>query len=174
MKRSFILIILLPLIALIGCSKEENALPAAADPQLKAANCTPNVMNYDKTFPVNEMFIPTLCFGEPIMVTFWEANNTGRLVVAASCRFNDKGTQTHTITGVGLSSSQPYQASYTDDYHFIGSMTGQGAQVTRLVQNAVFTNLVTGVTYTQSFILHQVVNANGEITVDYVEFVPCE
>ena len=174
MKRSFILIILLPLFVMISCSKEENVTPAAADPLLKAANCTPNVMNYDNTFYVNEPYIPTPCFGEFIKVTSWEANNTGRLVVAASCRFNDKGTQTQTITGVGIPSMHPYQASYTDNYHFIGSLTGQGAQVTRLVQDAIFTNLVTGATYTQSFILHQVVNANGEVTVDYVEYIPCE
>jgi|GEM_PF-6815430 len=174
MKRSFIFFILLPLIVFIGCSKEENVLPATVDPQLKAAKCTPNVMNYDNTFYVNETFIPTLCFGEPILVSLWEVNNTGRLVVAASCRFNDKGTQTQTISGVGLFTMHPYQANYTGQYHFIGSLTGQGAQVTRLAQDAVFTNLVTGVTFTQSFILHQTINANGEITVDYVEYIPCD
>ncbi|MFO7613005.1 MAG: hypothetical protein R6W71_00015 [Bacteroidales bacterium] len=174
MKRSFIFIILLPLFVMISCSKEENALPAAADPQLKAANCTPNVMNYDNTFLVNEGIIPNLCAGEFILVNFWEVNNKGKLVVAASCRFNDKGTQTGTITGIGMFSGHPYQATYAGQYHFIGSLTGQGAQVTRIVDNTVFTNLATGQTFTQSMIIHQVIDANGEVTVDYVEYVPCD
>jgi hypothetical protein len=174
MKKLVVLIILLPVFALVSCTKEEPAMKSPqSELQLKAQKCTPSVMNYDETFIVNQPFIPTGCFLEPIFVTSWITNNKGRVVVAASCRFNDKGTQTMSITGFGMFFNDPYQAEYTQDYHFLGSLTGQGAQVTRFVQDAVFTNMNTGVTFMQSFNMFQTVNANGEITVDSVEFIPC-
>jgi hypothetical protein len=165
------------LIAVIAsCSKQEIVEPEnTAVPDLKAAGCTPSVWNYyDEDYSILIPIFPTGCFPEPIMVTTSSYITSGRVVTAASCRFNDKGEINWNMTGMGMFTMQPYTASIVNEYHFIGSITGQGAEVTHVLDEAVFTNQATGETYTATLIIKQTINGNGEVVIDEFSTVPCE
>ena len=150
--------------------------PASSiDPSLKASACTPSVINYNvrDTLEVPVYIYPG-CVPEPIMVTLYDLTSKGHYNVAGSCRFNDKGDFQIHITGYGMYTYHPYDTYISLEHHAVGSMTGQGAQVNRVFDSVTITDLTTGATYPFHQTIHQVINGNGEIVINEVEFTECE
>lgn len=176
--KAFKLIFTIGLIVVIAaCSKQEITEPDnTLMPDLKTAGCTPSIWNYymeSDTLPFPPV-MPTTCFlPDMVMLTSSNMITSGRVVTSASCRFNDKGEINWQMTGIGMM-GDIYVANITNSYHFIGSITGQGAQVTRVIDEAVFTNTTTQATYTTTIILKQTINGNGQVVIDEMTFVPCE
>jgi len=164
------------LAALMSCNKNEITDPAVVEaPELKAANCTPSVINYNvrDTLEIPAFFYPG-CMPEPIMVTLYDVHSKGHINVAASCRFNDKSTMTVHVAGIGSLYGYIYDCTIEVSHHYIGTLTGQGATIIREITDGEFVNLTTGETFTLNQEIHQVINGNGEIVQETVVFLPCE
>jgi len=176
MKASHLFFIMSIILATVSCIKNEVIEPASSiDPSLKAAACTPSVINYNvrDTLEVPVYFFPA-CIPEPIMVTLYDMTSKGHYNVAGSCRFNDKGNFQIHITGYGMYTNHAYDSYAYIEHHAVGSMTGQGAQINRVFNEITITDITTGATYPIRQTIHQVINANGEIIVNEVEFTECE
>ena len=177
MKSYRLLLILILLAFIFGCSKDETMQPLeSTTPILKASGCTPAVYNYNTTDTVDvitePVVIPDACFLDVITLTFYEVTTKGHSNVSASCRFNDHAKLDYHFIGIGMFGS--YESYGSIDHHYIGIMDGDELRVSRENISGVVTNTSTGITFTTTMNIFQVINANGDITVSKIEFLPCE
>lgn len=175
------ILLTLALIATVifSCTKDESLTTEDFTPVLKAPACVANVINYDDQdtipFPPGvPVYLPGTCIPEPIFITLYTVHSEGHLNVSASCRFNDHATLTIHIIATGFFSQNLYDSYTVTSHHYIGSINGQGAQVTREGISGSLVNLTTGETFSMNQTFNQVINANGDVTVSDIEFLPCE
>jgi hypothetical protein len=179
MKALRFLLMTLSVTSILSCTKEEPVNQAEFDPVLKAPACTPNVINYNDrdtvAFPPGfPVYLPGTCIPEPVYITLYDIQSKGHTNVSASCRFNDHAKLTIHITATGFFTQNLYDSYSVSKHHYIGSITGQGAQVIREDISSELVNLTTGETFEMNQTFKQVINANGDVVVSDIEFLPCE
>lgn len=174
MKPYRLILILVLVVSIFGCHKDETAPQQSFDPSLKASACDPSVEKIDQTDTLNYVPWEITCFDDEIIILDTLIIKTkGHLNISAGCRVNEHSDLEIYFTGTGMYGNYEGYGSLNSHNNF-GKMENGVFRVERINMVSTVTNTTSNVTFTTLSNVHQVINANGDIVVDEIEFLPCQ